>query len=148
MIFEAGIELFGALLYGIPLTAELIIKALPDIFNAIIEAFNAFISNLGNVEDKMEEVVKPWITKFVDNAKNCAKNVVDGFINFFKTLPEKVGYWIGQVAGKIARFIVDLPEKAKNGAVNFVNSFINDSLSMYHRILSYSILLRYINIIF
>ena len=115
-------------------------KGVPD---AIITAFNTitdFVKN--NWQGILVFIVNPFVgafkllydncegfrnfvDNFVKNVKTVFKNGIDAIVKFFSQSPQQIGYHIGLALGKVAKWAVDMANKAKEAGKNFVNNVIN-----------------------
>ena len=57
---------------------------------------------IGSAKDKIVEVV--------GNIKERILEIITSIVDWFKELPNKIGYAIGFIAGRIARWVVDTVE--------------------------------------
>ena len=97
------------------------------------EAFRNFWINLWDgiktTTKKVVDAVINFFTKTLpegfENAKAKIKQFPEKIVEFFKSLPEKIGYIIGQVLGHIVKFAVELPGKARKAGKDFVDALIN-----------------------
>lgn len=78
---------------------------------------------------KVVDAVINFFTKTLpegfESAKAKIKQFPEKIVEFFKSLPEKIGYIIGQVLGHIVKFAVELPGKARKAGKDFVDALIN-----------------------
>lgn len=97
------------------------------------EAFRNFWKGLWDgikkTTKKVVDAVINFFTKTLpegfENAKTKIKQFPEKIVEFFKSLPEKIGYIIGQVLGHIVKFAVELPGKARKAGKDFVDALIN-----------------------
>ena len=97
------------------------------------DSFRNFWINLWDgIKSTTKKVVDAVINFFTktlpegfESAKTKIKQFPEKIVEFFKSLPEKIGYIIGQVLGHIFKFAVELPGKAREAGKNFVDALIN-----------------------
>lgn len=97
------------------------------------DSFRNFWINLWNgIKSTTKKVVDAVINFFTktlpegfESAKTKIKQFPEKIVEFFKSLPEKIGYVIGQVLGHIVKFAVELPGKARKAGKDFVDALIN-----------------------
>ncbi len=97
------------------------------------DSFRNFWLNLWDgIKSTTKKVVDAVINFFTktlpegfENAKTKIKQFPEKIVEFFKSLPEKIGYVIGQVLGHIVKFAVELPGKARKAGKDFVDALIN-----------------------
>jgi phage-related protein len=58
-------------------------------------------------------------------AKEAGKNFLNNLVDFIKNAPERIGYFIGMVIGKVASFVVNMAIKAKEAGTKFFNNLVN-----------------------
>ena len=118
-----GLWAKGQMVLNAVLTANpigLIVMAIAGLIAIIVVAYN-------RCDWFRDGINKLWNTvkNFFANLPQNAKKAFDSFINFMQNLPEKTGYFIGLVIGKIARFVVDLGKNGIKAGSDFVNGIIN-----------------------
>lgn len=90
-------------------------KAIKQVANGDFSgAFKTMKETIGNMkknwkntwEDIIKEFKENWIPKMKENAETVAKNF-EVIIDWFRKLPERLGYYIGIITGKIIKFFTD-----------------------------------------
>lgn len=82
------------------------------------EAFRDFFINLWEILKNAVSTGVQAIIGFIASLPQHLMNLINNIVNFFATLPERIGYFIGLLVGALTRFIIiDLP--------NFIRSVIN-----------------------
>lgn len=118
-----GLWAKGQMVLNAVLTANpigVIVMAIAGLIAIVVIAYN-------KCDWFRDGVNKLWntIKNFFANLPQNAKKAFDSFISFMQNLPEKTGYLIGLVIGKIARFVVDLGKSGVKAGSDFVNGIIN-----------------------
>lgn len=124
-LWEAIFNIISGLWDSLCKVLDNLIQSLP----AVWEGIKQTISNLGNwLVNKWNDIltsVKNFFSNIVNKASDGSKNFVDKVKTFISELPEKMGYWLGNVIGKVVKFATEFPAKAKEAGQNFVNSLVN-----------------------
>lgn len=104
---------FGAIMAFLTSPITLVILAI----GALVTAIVLLVKNWDTVKEKALEV---W-----DKIKEGLKKAIDAIINWFKQLPYKIGYAIGELLGKIIKFGVDTMNWVRNDLPQIINNIIN-----------------------
>ena len=104
---------FGAIMAFLTSPITLVILAI----GALVTAIVLLVKNWDTVKEKALEV---W-----DKIKEGLKKAIDAIINWFKQLPYKIGYAIGELLGKIIKFGVDTMNGVRNDLPQIINNIIN-----------------------
>lgn len=106
-----SIQLLIAIVQGI-------IQALPEIFIALFEAMDELIAG------GTEEID---LTEPINNITNWFAEIPQKIVDFFASLPEKIGYALGFVIGKLIQFGID----AVNWVITEVPKIINNIITFF-----------------
>lgn len=68
--------------------------------------------------------IPTYVSNFMNMVKTAILDTINHIINFFATLPEKIGYIIGFILGKIAKFGIDLYTFATTEIPKFVSTVV------------------------
>lgn len=102
-----------------------IIQGLSDLFNNII----AFISELpGKIAYGLGYIlgtVIRWGIELTQTLIDTAKSAVDGFIQWWTTLPSRLSNWLQTAKSNIQNWVENIKLEAINGGKEFVNNVIN-----------------------
>ena len=91
------------------------VKKIPELIIAYMKwGWGNILSFLGNVGSGLINWVTTKVSEFVNK-----------FVNFIKSLPEKTGYWLGFVLGKITSFGVSMINWVATKVPEFISKFIN-----------------------
>ena len=118
-----GLWAKGQMVLNAVLTANpigVVVMAIAGLIAIVVIAYNK-CDWFRNGINKLWNTVKNFFANLPQNAKKA----FDSFIKFMQNLPEKTGYFIGLVIGKIARFVVDLGKSGVKAGSGFVNGIIN-----------------------
>ena len=118
-----GLWAKGQMVLNAVLTANpigVVVMAITGLIAIVVIAYNK-CDWFRNGINKLWNTVKNFFANLPQNAKKA----FDSFINFMQNLPEKTGYFIGLVIGKISRFVVDLGKSGVKAGSDFVNGIIN-----------------------
>ena len=89
-------------------------EVIPGAIDAVIEWFKKLADNIGKF---FTETLPQAISDFGDTLKTffteTVPEAIEAVIEWFAKLPERIGYWLGYAVGKVARWVVDTWNEAK-----------------------------------
>lgn len=104
---------FGAVMAFITSPITLVVVAI----GALITIIVLLVKNWDTVKEKTLEI---W-----EKIKTFLKETIDNIIQWFKDLPYKIGYHIGELLGKIIKFGIDTKNWVTQKLPEIINSIIN-----------------------
>lgn len=140
LFYECGFKLLVGLLKGI-------INALPNLLSGIGNVIVAVIKHFMVLPEKALEIGKSVLEKVWEFVKQIPGKVIEGtkaLFEFINTLPERLGIFLGTLAGKLVIFVTqtipnfiksviqwfkELPQNIKtvfNNVIDSVKNWIND----------------------
>lgn len=69
--------------------------------------------------------IKAGLSDAWNNIKTLASSTWDGVVNFFSSIPERIGYSLGNLAGRIVSFFTDSKESSTTSAAGLVDGVVN-----------------------
>lgn len=136
-IWDGFCNLLAPIFEGVFNQISTIFSSALDILTGIFDVFiGVFTGNwdqawqgvkeiFGAIWNLIKETFESWIAAFKDLASKALswfKEKWNEMLTFFSELPYKIGYWLGQVIGKVIIWAKEFPEKAKTAATNFVDN--------------------------
>ena len=88
-------------------------KVIGDFWSGVWSQIGAFFSNIGQS-----------ISNFFSDVVNSVSNWIKGVGDKISQLPESIEYYIGYALGAIARWAIDVGEKAREGAKVFIDNTV------------------------
>lgn len=123
-------------------------QVITDVMNGMSQVWDMIVQLF---TEKIPEFVDNWTEKFgelLDNIINWGANVLENIgktfsdmvttaVNFLSQLPGKIAYWLGYALGKVTKWAIELPIKASEAAINFVQNIGTFMCSLPEKIWSY-----------
>lgn len=123
-------------------------QVITDVMNGMSQVWDMIVQLF---TEKIPEFVDNWTEKFgelLDNIIDWGANVLENIgktfsdmittaVNFLSQLPGKIAYWLGYALGKVTKWAIELPIKASEAAINFVQNIGAFMCSLPEKIWSY-----------
>lgn len=107
---------------------ESIKKFFVDLWDGIKKFFEDTWNGLTNFFEDCWNGIIDFFTKsipeFIDNAVKAGKGFFENLVKFFKELPYKIGFFLGETLAKIATWVVNITRKAIEAGKDFIESVI------------------------
>lgn len=122
-------EILGNIWDAITETFTKVVDTIKEKFNDVAEFFNNIWDKIKDIFKKGVENILLFFTKTIpDTLKTfvfeTVPNFVKNVINFFAEIPYKIGYFIGEILGKIYSWGADMINWAREKIPEFVNTVI------------------------
>ena len=97
---------------------------------ALVAAFMVLWKNCESFRNfwiKLWENIKRIVSTAIDAVVGFFKSIPDrvrSMLDFFQNLPYKIGHFLGSALGKVAKWAVQLPAKARQAASNFLQAVV------------------------
>ena len=112
-IATAATTAFGTVMAFITSPITLVVLAI----GALIAIIYLLIKNWDAIKEKTLEV---W-----DKIKTALSETIENIIEWFSNLPEKIGFFIGELLGRIIKFGIDAKNWATTKIPEIINSIVN-----------------------
>lgn len=148
--FKGAFTVIGDLASGWMTSISTVIKdgwnGIVSFFSAIWDSLSQFLQNVGNsiVEvftegipntiNSVAEAIANWVAQLPEQAAQVGSQFVDAVIDFFTSLPEKIGYALGLVIAVIVLLPVELAKVALQVGSQFIDVVVNFFLELPSKI--------------
>ncbi len=115
---------FIALLAGVVTALVTLYNTNEDFRNKVNEIWNAVVEFVGGAVDALINFFTVTIPEGIQAAIDWFKSLPEKVAEFFSKLPETIGYYIGLALANILIWAMELPQRAREAASNFINGVI------------------------
>ena len=113
-IKEKTLEVWGMITEKIGSAKDKIVEVMGNMKERIINAWESVKERIGTVV----EGIKTFVTERIPE-------IITNIVDWFKELPDKIGYAIGFVVGRIARWVVDTIELVRTRVPEIIETVVN-----------------------
>lgn len=115
---------FIALLAGVVTALVTLYNTNEDFRNKLNEIWNAVVEFVSGAVDALINFFTVTIPEGIQAAIDWFKSLPEKVAEFFSKLPETIGYYIGLALANILIWAMELPQRAREAASNFINGVI------------------------
>nr|DAE22767.1 MAG TPA: minor tail protein [Siphoviridae sp. ct2hZ16] len=115
---------FIALLAGVVTALMTLYNTNENFRNKVNEIWNAIVKFVSGAVDALINFFTVTIPEGIQAAIDWFKSLPEKVAEFFSKLPETIGYYIGLALANILIWAMELPQRAREAASNFINGVI------------------------